>query len=87
MIDSVPSEVARGGDKWQGQSQQSWRPCCLLCLRKLREQQTYRGVTRLSKATVQYTTTFVIKEKGSGLGSTVTGSVNWGIIKRVLMAG
>jgi len=26
----------------------------------------------------EYTTTFVIKEKGSGLGSTVTGSVNWG---------
>lgn len=25
----------------------------------------------------EYTTTFVIKEKGSGLGSTVTGSVNW----------
>jgi hypothetical protein len=36
----------------------------------------------------EYTTTFVIKEKGSGLGSTVTGSVNWGhkkIIKTVLM--
>jgi hypothetical protein len=26
----------------------------------------------------EYTTTFVIKEKGLGLGSTVTGSVNWG---------
>ncbi len=26
----------------------------------------------------EYTTTFVIKEKGSGLGSTVTGSVSWG---------
>ena len=46
MIDVVPSEVVRRGDKWQGQSQQSWRPCCLLCLRKLSEQRTYRGVTR-----------------------------------------
>jgi len=26
----------------------------------------------------EYTTTLVIKQKGSGLGSTVTGSVNWG---------
>ena len=36
----------------------------------------------------EYTTTLVIKQKGSGLGSTVTGSVNWGhkkIIKTVLM--
>jgi hypothetical protein len=36
----------------------------------------------------EYTTTFVMKDKGSGLGSTVTGSVNWGhkkIIKTVLM--
>ena len=36
----------------------------------------------------EYTTTFVIKEKGTGLGSTVTGSVNWGhkkIIKTVPM--
>jgi hypothetical protein len=36
----------------------------------------------------EYTTTFVIKEKGRGLGSTVTGSVNWGhkkIIKTTLM--
>jgi hypothetical protein len=36
----------------------------------------------------EYTTTFVIKEKGSGLGSTVIGSVNWRhkkITKTVLM--
>jgi hypothetical protein len=36
----------------------------------------------------EYTTTLVIKQKGSGLGSTVTGSVNWGtkkMIKTVLM--
>jgi hypothetical protein len=36
----------------------------------------------------EYTTTLVIKEKGSGLGSTVTGIVYWGhkkIIKTVLM--
>jgi hypothetical protein len=26
----------------------------------------------------EYTTTFVIKDKGRGLGSTVTGSVTWG---------
>ena len=31
----------------------------------------------------EYTTTFVIKEKGTGLGSTVTGSVNWGHKKTI----
>jgi hypothetical protein len=36
----------------------------------------------------EYTTTFVIKERGLGLGSTVTGSVYWGhkkIIRTVPM--
>jgi hypothetical protein len=42
---------------------------------------------KLSDGT-EYSTTFVIKEKGSGLGSTVTGSVDWGhkkIINTILM--
>ena len=77
MIDGVPSEGAPGRRRWQSNR-------CNHNVRAIRRVRGNRKAADLSESYTfrqdgsEYTTTLVIKQKGSGLGSTVTGSVNWG---------
>jgi hypothetical protein len=77
-FDSVPSEGLWGATNGKGNRSNHGVPLVVMFAEAGRAADLSGSYTFKQSDGSEYTTTFVIKEKGSGLGSTVTGSVNWG---------